>query len=217
MAEVQRHGFDFENWVKQTFFAEYNASYTQKWDVPGEANYLAKIPKEFHRLPVSIKTCKFGSPIGFGDALRQYNNDENFLLVVGFWNQDGSYKNFVAVEGVKVSAIDWKNLFLPLSVTDLVLLDSIIKNIGLHYSEVRRAAKGLKNSDKFKQTKIILNPKIDSKTQRRLQCSLPFRIFWQDFVGKEPYQDIDCDLFGEKVPNPFLSGQRTFKPKLKID
>lgn len=217
MSEVQRHGFDFENWVKETFFAEFNAVYTQKWDVPGEANFLAKIPKDFHHLPVSIKTCKFGSPIGFGDALRQYDNNEDFLLVVGFWNQDGDYKNFVAVEGVKILTNDWRNLFAPLDKTDLTLLDSTIKNIGLHYSEARKTAKELKNSDVFKQTKIILNPKIDSKTQRRLQCSLPFNIFWQDFVGKVPYQNIDCELFGEKVPNPFLSSQRIFKPKIKID
>ncbi len=149
MAEVQRHGFDFENWVKQTFFAEFNASYTQKWDVPGEANRSVNISKEFHHLPVSVKTCKFGSPIGFGDALRQYTNNEDFLLIVGFWKQSANYKNFVAVEGVKIFANDWRNLFSPLDENDLTLLNSIIKNIGLHYSEVRKTAKELKNSDKF--------------------------------------------------------------------
>lgn len=217
MAEVQRHGFDFEDWVKKTFFAEFIGVYTQKWDVPSEANYLTKIPKEFHHLPVSIKTCKFGSPIGFGDALRQYNNNQDFLLIVGFWKQTANYKNFIAVEGVKVFADVWRNLFSPLNASDLTLLDSTIKNIGLHYSEARKLAKEIKNSDKFKQTKIILNPKIDSKTQRRLQCSLPFNIFWRDFAGKEPYQNTNCDLFGEKVPNSFVSSQRIFKPKLKID
>lgn len=217
MAEVQRHGFDFENWVKETFFADFNAAYTQKWDVPIEANNLGKIPKELQHLPVSIKTCKFGSPIGFGDALRQFKNNEDFLLIVGFWQQSGSYKNFVAVEGVRIRSSDWKNLFLPLNEADLILLDLIIKNIQSHYSEARKLAKELKNSDKFKQTKIILNPKIDSKTQRRLQCSLPFNTFWRDFVGKESYQNIDCELFGEKVPNPFLSGKRIFKRKVKID
>ncbi len=214
MAEVQRHGFDFENWVKETFFAEFKANYTQKWDIPKEANSLEIIPNEFRNLPVSIKTCKFGSPIGFGDALRQFKNDEDFLLIVGFWKQSGDYKNFVATEGVKIIASEWQKLFLPLSLDDLVLLDSTIKNLELHYSEVRKRAKELKNLDKFKQTKIVLNPKIDSKTQRRLQCSLPFSTFWKDFVGKESYQKIDCELFRAKVPNPFLSSQRTFKLKL---
>ena len=213
MPEVQRHGFDFENWVKETFFAKFEASYTQKWDVPSESNYLENVPNEFHNLPVSIKTCKFGSAIGFGDALRQFKNDEDFLLIVGFWKQSGNYKNFVAVEGVKITANNWRNLFLPLNLNDLTLLDSTIKNTKLHYSEARKQAKEIKNSDKFNQAKIILNPKNDSKTQRRLQCSLPFGVFWQEFVGKESYQNADCELFGERVPNPFLSSQRTFKPK----
>ena len=134
-------------------------------------------------------------------------------MIVGFWQQDGIYKNFVAVEEVKITSDKWQNLFLPLNIDDLILLDSAIKNIGLHYPEARKRAKEIKNSDKFKQAKIVLNPKIDSGTQRRLQCSLPFNIFWQEFVGKEPYQKIDSELFGEKVPNPFLSSQRTFKPK----
>ncbi len=217
MSEVQKHGFDFENWVKETFFAEFNANYTQKWDVPNEANSLEIVPKDFRHLPVSIKTCKFGSPIGFGDALRQFKNDEDFLLIVGFWKQEGKHKNFVAVEGVKIIANAWKSLFLPLDTNDLTLLDSTIKNTELHYSEARKRAIEVKNSAKFQEAKIILNPKIDSKTQRRLQCSLPFGVFWQDFVGKESYQNVDSKLFGEKVPNPFLSGQRTFKPKIKID
>lgn len=214
MAEVQRHGFDFENWVKEKFFGKFEAKYTQKWDVPKEANNLEIVPKAFQNLPVSVKTCKFGSPIGFGDALRQFNNMEDFLLIVGFWKQSGIYKNFVAVEGVKIIANEWKKLFLPLNLDDLKLLDSTIKNTELHYSEARKLAKEIKKTEKFRQTKIVLNPKIDSKTQRRLQCSLPFNVFWQDFVGKEFYQNVDCELFGEEVPNPFLSGQRTFKPKL---
>jgi hypothetical protein len=213
MAEVQKHGFDFENWVKETFFEKFEAKYTTKWDVPKEANCLEIIPKDFRNLPVSIKTCKFGSPIGFGDALRQFNNIEDFLLIVGFWKQSGSYKNFVAVEGVKIITSEWRKLFLPLNLDDLTLLDSTIKNTDLHYSEARKRAKEIKKSEKFTQTKIVLNPKIDSKTQRRLQCSLPFNIFWQDFVKKESYQNVECELFGKKIPNPFLSSSRTFKPK----
>lgn len=85
MPEVQLHGFDFENWIKQTFFAEFSVSYSNKWDVPAEANDDGIVPIEFRRLPVSIKTCKNRCPIGFGDALRQFKIDEDFLLIVGFW------------------------------------------------------------------------------------------------------------------------------------
>ncbi len=211
MPEVQLHGFDFENWIKKTFFAEFSVSYSHKWDVPAEYNYLEIVPKEFRHLPVSIKTCKNHCPIGFGDALRQFKNEEDFLLVVGFWEQSGGDKNFVAVEAAKVTAQNWRNLFEPLTEEQIKFLDSTIKNKEMNYTEVRKLAKEIKQS--FPPTKIILNPKIDSKTQRRLQCSLPFAVFWTDVVKKQSYRNAECSLFGERVPNPFVSGERVFKPK----
>ncbi len=214
MAEVQRHGFDFENWIKETFFTKFDSKYTQKWDVPQEANILTIIPQEYRNLPVSVKTSKFGSPIGFGDAVRQFKNNEDFLLIVGFWQQNGEFKNFVAVECVKIIVSDWQNLFSPIDFAELNQLNILIKNTETHYSEARIKAREQKKSDKCKAAKIVLNPKIDSKNQRRLQCSLPFKIFWQDLAKKEVYRNVDCELLGQKVPNPFLSSSRTFKPKL---
>ena len=111
MPEVQLHGFDFENWIKKIFFADFSVSYSNKWDVPDEFNKLEIVPKEFRHLPVSIKTCKNRSPIGFGDAIRQFSVNEDFLLIVGFWEQSGANKNFVAVEATKIKAQNWKNLF----------------------------------------------------------------------------------------------------------
>lgn len=212
MAEVQQHGFDFENWIKETFFAEFSVSYSNKRDIPAEFNILESVPKHFRNLPVSIKTCKNRSPRGFGDALRQFEIDEDFLLIVGFWQQNEDNKNFVSVKAVKIKVQDWKNLFYPLKEKDIKLLDSKMKNRETHYNEVRKLAKETKKS--FAKTKIVLNPKIDSKLQRRLQCSLPFKTFWSDFVGKEPYHNIECSLFGKIVPNPFVSGARVFKSKV---
>ncbi|HSK74051.1 MAG TPA: hypothetical protein VK892_20295 [Pyrinomonadaceae bacterium] len=211
MAEVQRHGFDFENWVKETFFSRFTVPYNYKWDVPPAANILPIVPKEFLALPVSIKTSKNPSSIAFGDALRQFRNKEDFLLIAGFWEQAGEYKNFVVIEPVKIKAKNWRNFFTPLTESDLILLDSAIKNPEYHYTEARLKAKEIKKS--LAKAKIILNPKIDSKGQRRLQCSVPYKVFWEEIAGKEPYKNPNCSLFGIKVPNPFLSGQRVFKPK----
>lgn len=215
MPEVQSHGFDFENWIKKTFFAEFSVSYSSKWDVPAEFNNLEIVPREFRHLPVSIKSCKSGCPIGFGDALRQFRNAEDFLLIVGFWEQSGGNKNFVAVEAARVTAQNWNSLFQPLTETDLLLLDSTIKNREMNYADVRRAAQEIKKS--FPPPKIILNPKVDSKIQRRLQCGLPFKVFWDEIAKKESYKNVECSLFGERVPNPFISGQRVFKPKSALD
>lgn len=215
MPEVQLHGFDFENWIKKTFFADFTVSYSNKWDVPAEFNILEIVPEKFRHLPVSIKTCKNRCPIGFGDALRQFKNKEDFLLIVGFWEQSGVNKNFVSIEAVKISAKTWSNLFKPLTEDNLKLLDSTIKNKETHYSEVRKTAQKIKQA--FPLTKIVLNPKIDSGIQRRLQCGVPFKVFWSEIAQKESYRNIECSLFGKQVPNPFVSGARVFKPKMKPD
>ena len=86
--EVQVHGLVFETWVRETFFNGYRSNdYTGKWDVPGEANRLAD--PALTGLPVNPKAVRYGASIGLGDALRQYDVDEPFVLVVGCWRQVG--------------------------------------------------------------------------------------------------------------------------------
>ena len=76
--EVQGHGFTFENWVHDTIFDSYEAgSYTDEWDVGKDFNV------NHGGVPVSIKTAKYRSPVGLGDALRQFRISEDFLLIVG--------------------------------------------------------------------------------------------------------------------------------------
>lgn len=59
-------------------------------------------------------------------------------------------------------------------------------------------------------SRIVINPKIDSKKQRRIQCSLPFRDFWE-CSGRDA-QGRDCpELFGFPFGNPILSSARKFK------
>ena len=63
--EVQQHGFVFEKWVRDTFFGGYRpADYTQKWDIPKEAN------KNHGGVPVNPKAIKYAAPVDLGDALR---------------------------------------------------------------------------------------------------------------------------------------------------
>lgn len=87
MVEVQSHGFSFERWVKDTFFGGYSGNYMQKWDIPASENKETEVPTEWKGFPVSIKTAKWGSPIGLGDAIRQRNINESFVMIAGFWRQ----------------------------------------------------------------------------------------------------------------------------------
>lgn len=218
----QQHGLDFEAWLKETFFSSCNKSgNTDKWDFTGVAykNKYAPYTSKFGGLPISVKTCKFGSPIGFGDALRQMENGEDFLLIVCFWKAAGELKKCVSVEAVMVSSHLWKRMFVEkmmdesdeegdvyesdeeeftLLTSKIRKLDSVIKDRNIGYKETRTEAKKLKRE--LHSSSVVFNPKIDSKGQRRLQCSLPFKTFWSIVAGKFPFSGEKVTLWGEEVP-----------------
>lgn len=166
-AEVQRHGLVFEQWIRDTFFDGYTPTdYTQKWDVPAEANL------RHGGVPVNPKAAKYRTPVDLGDALRQYDIDEPFILVVGYWVQDGDQKRFVNIVAPLITPEAWRALWGPVTRADLERLDALIKDRSLDYREARKRAHAMKSRPPFSEAVIVLNPKIDAKGQRRLQCSL---------------------------------------------
>lgn len=168
-AEVQHHGLVFEQWVRDTFFAGYRPpNYTQKWDIPAAANTA------HGGVPVNPKAAKYGTAVDLGDALRQFRIDEPFVLVIGFWRQAGDEKRFVNIVAPQIDPATWQKLWAPITLADLQRLDAVIKDKSLTPAQARAAARKIKNAPPFSEAIMVVNPKIDSKTQRRLQCSLRF-------------------------------------------
>ena len=133
--EVQQHGLVLETWVRDTFFDGYKpTSYTQKWDIPASANKL------HGGIPVNPKAAKYGTPVDLGDALRQIKIDEPFILVVGFWRQEGDEKRFVNLIAPRIDPAVWKKLWGSVTLADLRRLDAVIKDKALK-SEERRVGK----------------------------------------------------------------------------
>lgn len=205
MAEVQSHGFVFEKWVRDTFFEKYKTGYGAKWDIAKEAN------KQYGNLPVSIKTIKYASSINMGDAIRQRSIDEDFILLVGFWKQEGKLKRIVNVTSTKIDKALWNSLWAPLSLDDIYELDKLIKSYGVHFSEIRKQAKLLKSKQPYCDCSITLNPKIDSKKQRRLQCSIGFNLHFSKIATSDSKEVQERPtLWGVEVPEPFESESRKF-------
>jgi hypothetical protein len=202
--EVQQHGLVFERWVRDTFFDGYKpASYTQRWDVPATEN------KEHGGVPVNPKAVKYGTAIDLGDALRQYEIDEAFLLIVGFWKQDGDEKNIVNITAPLVRPELWRQLWAPVTYADLLRLDAVIKDLGPSVEETRRLALKMKNSPPFSEAIIQVNPKIDTHGQRRLQCSIRFADFFARLApGADRKPQEHPGLFGVEYPGPIASGPR---------
>jgi hypothetical protein len=202
--EVQRHGLVFERWVRDTFFGGYNpAGYTQRWDIPASANTA------HGGVPANPKAVKHGTPVDLGDALRQYEISEPFLLIVGFWRQDGDEKRIVNIAAPLITPEQWRRLWAPVTYADLQRLDTVIKDRGLSPEEARKQALKMKSSPPFTQSVIQVNPKIDSRDQRRLQCSIRFADFFQHLApDADPAPRADPALWGVKFPGPIASKPR---------
>lgn len=210
--EVQGHGLVFEHWIADTFFDGYRPDgYTQKWDVPAEANRLPD--PALTGLPVNPKAAKFGAPVGLGDALRQYDIDQPFLLVLGYWEQTApTEKRFVKILAPRVEPTAWRALWGPVTRADLERLDAVVKDRSLTPAEARRRAKELKSRPPFTECVFVLNPKIDSKGQRRLQCSLRYEDLRQHLAPETSASpDESPSLWGIPFPGPVSSTPRQFE------
>ena len=206
--EVQNHGVVFEQWIRDTFFDGYAPeSYTQKWDIPAKAN------KKFGGIAVNPKATKYKGAVDMGDALRQFDIDEPFWLIIGYWQQEGDNKRFVNVVAERVEPTQWRKLWGDLERADLERLDAVIKKTP-DYQEARKLAQEIKREPKFKSSIITLNPKIDSKTQRRLQCSLSWsKVFKTLAPDADPSIQEKPLLWGVPVSIEVASAPRSFEPK----
>ena len=206
--EVQQHGVVFEQWIRDAFFDGYEPeSYTQKWDIPAAAN------RRHGGLPVNPKAAKYRGPVGLGDALRQYDIDQPFILLVGFWEQDGPEKRFVNITPVTVHPETWRLLWGPVTRADLERFDALVKDRSLDHHEVRRLAQELKRTPPFSESLLVLNPKIGSgeSGQRRLQCSLRFDHLFDLLASHaDPAPSDQPTLWGVPFPGPVRSAAREF-------
>ena len=205
--EVQIHGLVFEHWIADTFFNGYRPpSLTQKWDIPAAEN------KTHGSVPVNPKAIKYGAPVDLGDALRQFDIAEPFILVVGFWKQEGEAKRFVNIVAPRIAPALWKSLWGPITRADLERLDAVVKDRSLTPTEARAAAQKIKRAPPFTQAAIEVNPKIDSKTQRRLQCSLSFAgVFKYLAPGASAEPQERALLWGAEFPQAVASRPRELK------
>lgn len=203
--EVQQHGLVFEQWVRATFFDGYQpADYTQRWDIPGVAN------RQHGGVPVNPKLCKHGTAVDLGDALRQFDIGEPFILVIGYWRQEGENKRIVNLLAPEISPELWRRLWGPVTREDLLKLDRLIKNSPLPVKEVRREALRIKKHPPFSQAIIQVNPKVGTDGQRRLQCSIRFRdVFKHLAPDASPAPQARPALWGVEFPGPIPSPPRT--------
>lgn len=154
----QQHGFEYEKKVIEKYNLKKTDSYVHKWDA------------YFGNIPVSIKTKKIGTSVEMGDIFRNANNKEDFILIIGFW--DNFKDNIVEEKIFFINANFWKSQFNK----DLIeLLKYFFDGITNDYKDdeyFKEKAITYKNIWDKNNSIININFKRDHKNQKRIQCSI---------------------------------------------
>jgi len=173
--ESQEHGFRFEDDVKNVYGCTENVPYTNKIDIPSNLNTLL--------VNISIKTTGNENMVCLADCLNFYDILEQPLyMCVIIYEQKENFKILKKIIEIDLSNSK-KILFGSLTRTRIEELDKLIKGIpkGKVSTTDRKKIHDLKDELNEFSGYVCLNPKLDSKGQRRLQCSFnKFKKFIQE-------------------------------------
>lgn len=213
MTRNQQHGKRFEDQIKGCGLfsgsADSGRSPTSGFDIE------ARFDRTGRSLATSIKTT--GSDVvALSDARRFFREREAFRMLVGQYRQDGEIKTFFEVHECILPAEALAELRGELDATEVeefhqgLLLASF--PLGQHVEA--RAWANLRNRELgSRRTRIVLNPKIGSDTQRRLQCSVRLADLIEVAKRLGEYELHDKAIGHTLLPIRQISPPRQFKQR----
>lgn len=200
MTEVQNHGFIFEDWIKDVLCVKDLAcNYTQKWDISGET-------------PISVKCMGLTNALEFGSTVRIWEINEAFTLVVGRWEQAGFKKIIRSIDEIDITPKILEKMRGDITLEEIKKFDKKIKNFPDGKVGQKRGiefAKKWKIERKDRMGLLTITHKIDSKTQRRIQCNLNYNNYIKLFGDPS----MDTAFRGHKFIQEINHGSRVFNKK----
>lgn len=169
--QSQSHGLFWDSEIRQKVFGLPECKNdTQKFDVGCDNN------KYNTQENISIKTSG-NSNIDCGDILRFYDRDtSNITIILVRYKQTSNQKEITEIIEINYSE-ELKHILFGSATRDV--LDAyvqLVKNIpiGSASAETKKIYKARKNEIQMNNNmRINISPKVDSKNQRRVQCSIP--------------------------------------------
>jgi len=206
----QMHGKTFENLVKASNHDRFKHSTPDRARRPDERFDISAEDDIKGGIPTSIKTTG-GGTVGLSGAVQfwQSLDDAPYRILVGCYRQEDNRKIFDTICEFIVKPAHRQSLLGEISLKEVEEFHNGLKEFekGRH-QEAREWAKQHKASLSPKAGYVMLNPKIDSKTQRRLQCSIGL-----DDLGNATGGKIEhTKQFGTlALPLHLVSNQRRFR------
>lgn len=183
MAERQAHGFRFESAVKEVLGVSDTKGYTAAFDI-GE--------------DISVKFIGKGT-VDMGSVVRIFEHclKPGWKMVLG---RHSGNKVCSAVYELDFDEEVCSRLMGALSLEDVASFDAKVKSFpeGEH-DAARKYAKAWKAEHKHKMGLLTIQPKIDSKSQRRVQCGIN-NTNLQKLFSLVP-SDTFASLIGENFAN----------------
>jgi hypothetical protein len=212
MSPNQLHGKRFEDFIKSCGLfpgsADAARSPTSPFDIEARFDRVCG-------LPTSIKTTG-SNVVTLADARRFFATPAPYRMLVGRYRQVGDRKEFCEVHEFMLTDRALDDLKGELSLGDVAAFHE-----GLHISrfplgmhqDARRWSRDRQRQLRSRASRIVLNPKIDSGTQRRLQCSLRLTSLVEAASHWGEYM-LHTEQIGSVIlPIVQASPRRTFKPR----
>lgn len=196
----QMHGKTFENTVKGANGIFTNAA-SDRQRGPNDRFDVSAEDDIAHGIPTSIKSSRRLS-IALSDARRFWEsfNYAPYRMLIGLYRQEGAIKVFNEIHEVIVLPKHGNLLLGSISLAQIYNFHDGLREFekGQH-EEARAWANNYKISLEPKRGLVVLNPKIDSGNQRRLQCSVDLRRLIE--IAPDDYQ-LHEESFG-RLAFPF--------------
>jgi hypothetical protein len=215
MSEVQAHGNLFEEQIITNMTGLSKREYEQL--IPN--GYTS--PLDIHKgvagslFDASVKVSKNGTDVACGDIIRFYNHVKSgeFKLIVGKFTQQGNKKVYEEIYEFEINPDTHKILFGDLDFQAVADFVSYVKAI----PEGKEAQLANQAVWKSKRNDIIgrcsskplfkIDAKIDSKKQRRVQCSVKLKDLINSRISYKVYK---VEYQGIALPYVQDSKTRTF-------
>jgi hypothetical protein len=193
MPESQSHGFLLQDLLFTEIYGATTAElraipYTAELDLPGALNRLEP------GIPVSCKCTGNANRVDMADCLRIFDgllSATPYRVLVAVYRQDDAVPAKHITELVEADLTSaTAELFGTVTRAEIVALDTAIKAVPRGRAptvEEKAAIYALRDSLHIKTGALQFAPKMDSKSQRRLQCS--FNTF-QHFLTAHPARVI---------------------------
>jgi hypothetical protein len=204
MPESQAHGFTWENQVANCFgYTPEKKRYTAALDVPSEKNTV--LPG----VAISVKTAG-GKSVDMGDICRiwkETGSDAPLHLVVVFYNQEETTKKFREVVEVNLTGAR-PLLFGELTEEEITSYADYVKKMTKEEAATKdylTRGTALSARSGF----LGVRPKVDSKKQKRVQCSFPnFEKFCKAHPDRVISTSTTPELRGMAIAGEIVSGRR---------